>query len=82
MNIFKLAIQLFLLYLLYKFIFDFVIPVYRNAKLMSRKMKEMQQQMYEQQEQYERSASARPQSNAQSKKEESVGEYIDYEEIR
>lgn len=75
MNIFKLALQLFLLYILYRFIFHFVIPVYLNAKIMSRKMKEMQERMDQQRQ-------APPQEAPVQKKSAPAGEYIDYEEIK
>lgn len=77
MNIFKVALNIFLLYILYKFIFGFVIPVYRNAKIMSRKMKEMQERMNQQQTYQDNYQ----QTTAQ-KKPEPAGEYIDYEEIK
>ncbi|MBX2938719.1 MAG: hypothetical protein KF880_01450 [Ferruginibacter sp.] len=75
MNIFKLALQLFLLYILYKFIFHFVIPVYRNTKIMSRKMREMQERMDQQRQ------GPAPEQPVQ-KKPAPTGEYIDYEEIK
>lgn len=83
MNILKVAFQIFLLYLLYQFIFNFIIPIYRKAKLVNAKMKQMQQQM---QEQMRREQEAYQQHTAQQTKSSSnssnVGEYIDYEEIK
>ncbi len=51
MNIFKLLFQLFLLYMLYKLVFDFIIPVYRASKRMKEDVARMQQKMQEQQRQ-------------------------------
>ncbi len=49
MNIFKLLFQLFLLYMLYKLVFEFIIPVYRASKRMKQEVNQMQQKMREQQ---------------------------------
>lgn len=48
MNIFKLLFELFLLYMLYKLVFDFIIPVYKTSKRMKEQMSQMQQKMREQ----------------------------------
>lgn len=47
MNIFRLAFELFLLYLLYKLIFDFIIPVIKTAKQVKKQFGEMNTQMQE-----------------------------------
>lgn len=49
MNIFKLLFELFLLYMLYKLVFDFIIPVYKASKRMKEQVNQMQQKMREQQ---------------------------------
>ena len=45
MNIFRLLFELFLLYLAYKFIFEFIIPIYKTTRQMKGKMEEMRQKM-------------------------------------
>lgn len=50
MNIFKLLFELFIFYLLYKLVFDFIIPVYRASKRMKDQVGQMQQKMQEQQQ--------------------------------
>ena len=50
MNIFKLAFELFIIYLVYKLIFEFIIPVYNTTRQMKQKMTEMHQKMQEQQQ--------------------------------
>jgi len=82
MNIIRLLFELFLIYLLYKFIFGFVIPVYRTSKQMKGKMQDMQNRMREQQEQFNRHTQqqARPQANPGNATK--AGEYIDYEEVK
>ena len=51
MNIFKLLFELFLFYMLYKLVFDFIIPVYNASKRMKEQVNQMQQKMREQQNQ-------------------------------
>jgi hypothetical protein len=85
MNILRLLFELFIIYILYKFIFDFIIPVYRTSKQMKGKMQEMQTRMRQQQEEFNRNAQAqsRPQSQStQSSPAAKGGEYIDYEEVK
>jgi sortase (surface protein transpeptidase) len=74
----KLIFELFLLYLLYKFIFEFIIPVYQTTKQVKRKMHEMQEAMKNQQnnnhhQQSKTSSAPNPSENS---------EYIDYEEVK
>ena len=80
MNIFRLAFELFLLYLAYKFIFGFVIPLYQATKQMNNKMNNLQQKMREQEQAMRQQTQARPTAptNTRPKNEE----YIDYEEIK
>jgi len=76
----KLIFELFLLYLLYKFIFEFIIPVYQTTKQVKRKMNEMQETMKNQQ-QYQNSRHQSTQ-NSDSQKKDIDSEYIDYEEVK
>ena len=83
MNIIRLLFELFLLYMLYKFIFGFVIPVYRTSKQMKGKMQEMQNRMRQQQEEFNRQAQTRPASvTSPAQTAPRGGEYIDYEEVK
>jgi hypothetical protein len=50
MNIFKLLFELFIFYILYKIVFDFIIPVYRASKRMKDQVGQMQQKMQEHQQ--------------------------------
>ena len=81
MNILKLLFELFVIYLLYKFIFDFIIPVYRTSKQVKQKMNEAHQRMQENQggpsnDRYKNT----PQPEA--RKRPAHEDYIDYEEIK
>jgi hypothetical protein len=77
MGIFRVIFELFVLYLVYKLIFDFIIPVYKTTKQVSQKMGEMQNKMNEQ---------AQQQTNANAYKENvpMVGkeDYIEFEEVK
>ena len=81
MNIFRLAGELFLLYILYKLVFDFIIPIYTTTKKVKRQFGEMHNKMQEQMNTFnaqQRNAAAKPTAPQPSQKED----YIDYEEIK
>ena len=80
MNIFKVLFQVFLFYLLYKFIFDFIIPVYRTTKQMKHKMADMQAKMQEAARRQE--AFTAQQKTAPRTEKVEAGDYIDYEEVK
>lgn len=75
-GLFSLAWKLFLFYLLYKVIFDFIIPIYRTTKTMKGKMRDMQEQM---QQQNNRSQASAPEETPDPKPKRT--DYIDYEEV-
>ena len=83
MNIFKLIGELVVIYILYKLIFSFIIPLYNASKQMKGKMTEMQERMQAQQR-----AQAEQQSQQQTpqppKATEKISkeDYIDYEEVK
>lgn len=78
MNIFRTAAELFLIYLLYKLIFDFIIPVFESSKKIKKQFGEMQSKM-----QNDMNACQNQQKPTQT---ESVptkeGDYIEFEEIK
>lgn len=76
MNIFRLAAEIFIIYLAYRFIFDFLIPIYTTSKKVKQQFGQMQEKM-----QQMNSQQAPPQS-APPKPPVSKDEYIDYEEIK
>ena len=81
MNILRLVGELFLLYLLYKLIFDFIIPIYVASRKVKKQFGEMHAKMQEQMNKHNEQPTHRPQAapEQQLKKKE---EYIDYEEIK
>ena len=76
---FKLLIELFLFYLLYKFIFEFVIPIFRTTREVKKKMNEFQQNMNKQAE-TNRTSSTKMDKPPVSKPKSD--DYIDFEEIK
>ncbi len=78
MNIFRLAAELFLIYILYKLIFEFIIPVYQSTKKIRKQFGEMHAKMQQDMNAYEnRKTTAEPQPKV--KKE---GDYIEFEEVQ
>lgn len=66
-----------IVYLLYKLIFEFILPVSKATSQVRSKIKEMQQQQEQQYQQYQQNTSA---NNPQNTKEKE-GDYIDFEEV-
>lgn len=81
MNILRLAAEIFLLYILYKLIVDFIIPIYKTTKTVKKQFGEMNAKMQEQMNSYNQQQNAQGTTRP---KEESVKkeDYIDYEEIK
>ena len=78
MNIFRLAAELFLTYLLYKIIFEFILPVYHSTKKIRKQFSNMQEKMEEDSKApYSRTTAAQPETKVKRE-----GDYIDYEEIK
>ena len=84
MNFFRLAFELFALYILYKLIFDFIIPVAKTTKQVKKQFSAMSQQMQEKMNQ--KQASQQQQTNystpASPGPKEKKDDYIDFEEIK
>ena len=76
---FKLLIELFLFYLLYKFIFELVIPIFKTTLQVKRKMNEFQQNMNKQAETNRTSSENTAKPTASKPKSD---DYIDFEEIK
>jgi hypothetical protein len=76
---FETLVELFLFYLLYKFIFGFVIPVYKTTRQVQRKMNEFQQNMNKQAESSRTSSTNNEKPPVSKPKSD---DYIDFEEIK
>lgn len=75
--IIKVLFQLFIVYLLYKLIFDFIIPMYKTTRHIREKVNEMQGSMNGQAQQQTSSQK----SNA-TKYTPKKDDYIDFEEVK
>ncbi len=76
---FKVIVELFVLYLLYKLIFDFIIPVYNTTKQVKEKVGEMHNRMNEQmKQQQEPPKTTQAKASAKPARED----YIEFEEVK
>ena len=84
MNIFKLIGELVVIYILYKLIFSFIIPLYNSSKQMKGKMTEMQERMQAQQraQAEQQRQQAHPPQTPKATETISKDDYIDYEEVK
>ena len=77
MNIFRLAAEIFLIYILYKIIFEFIIPVYHSTKKIRKQFGEMHDKMQEDMNAYDNRRTATEPKPAVKKE----GDYIEFEEV-
>lgn len=73
----KVLFQLLLLYIGYKFIFGFIIPLFNSTRQMQSNMKDMQERMQQQQRQQQEQPPA-PKPTVKPRQED----YIEFEEIK
>jgi hypothetical protein len=73
----KAIIEIFALYLLYKLIFDFIIPVYHTTKQVKQKVNEMQRTMNERMQPQENQTTTKATPTPLGK-----DDYIEYEEVK
>lgn len=78
MNIFRLIGELFLIYIFYKLIFDFIIPVYESTKKIKKQFGDIQSKMQQDMNTFQNQQKAAP-PDAPAKKE---GDYIEFEEVK
>lgn len=77
MQLFRLIAELFVIYLLYKLVFDFILPIYQTSKQMNRKMKDFQEKTNA-----SRSNETGNDFQVKQKPQADSKEYIDFEEIK
>jgi hypothetical protein len=72
--------ELFVLYLLYKLIFDFIVPIYQTTKQVKQKVNDIHRNMNEQANQQQRNqyTSATNPTSAKPKSDD----YIEFEEVK
>lgn len=78
----KALFELFVLYLLYKLIFDFVIPVYQTTKQVKQKVNEMQRNMNEQQARQQQQQNQYTSANSHTAAKPKNDDYIEFEEVK
>jgi hypothetical protein len=78
MNIFRLAAELFLIYIFYKLIFDFIIPVYQSTKKIKKQFGDIQSKMQSDMENFQNAQKPTQQQPQEQRK----GDYIDFEEVK
>ena len=76
---FKFIIWGVVIYLIYKFVFELIVPVSKAATKMQDKIKEMQEM---QQRQMQQQQAQEPVTQAKSKATPNSDDYIDYEEVK
>ena len=78
---FRFLLIVFLIYLLYRLVFHFIIPVYKTTRQVKNQFKDMHNRMQEQMNRQKESF-----QSATTKKNESpqkpVGDYIEFEEVK
>ena len=82
----RFILYAFLIYLLYRLIFHFIIPVYKTTKQVKKQFREMHSRMEEQMNQQASFTSATEDKRAddlkKSTSKEQGGDYIDFEELK
>jgi len=70
----------FLIYLAYRLIFHFIIPIYKTSKQMKKQFREMHSRTHDhmnQQQGYQQTSTPKPEN-----KKEQAGDYIDFEDLK
>ena len=79
MSVFKILLYAFLIYLGYKIIFQFIIPVYRTTRQVKKQFREMNERMNEYAKQ--QGEQSPPEKEPKITKDK-PGDYIEFEEIK
>ena len=79
MNFFRIGIELFALYLLYKLIFDFIIPVFKTTLEVKKQFGYMNSQMQEKMNQFNNQQTQPGNTKPTSPKND---DYIEFEEVK
>ncbi|HMO62493.1 MAG TPA: hypothetical protein PKC39_03600 [Ferruginibacter sp.] len=84
MNIIRLAIELFVLYVLYKLVFDLIIPAARTTKQVKKQFNEMNARMQDQMHRQQENAYQQRYTNTPNtgKAAGSSDDYIEFEEVK
>ena len=81
MEILRFLFYAFLLYLAFRLIFDFIIPVVRTTMRIKKGFREMHERMNQHTEQF-RQQEIHPKQNQSNDNQSRGGDYIDFEEVK
>jgi hypothetical protein len=76
---FRALLYFFLVYLAYRFVFNFLVPVYKATQQVKKGFRDMHDRMNSQQD---ANSSSYQQSQSPNNSEKPAGDYIDFEEIK
>jgi predicted Holliday junction resolvase-like endonuclease len=79
--VFRIILYAFLIYVLYKLIFDLIIPVYTTTKKVKKQFREMHNKMQEEMTRQQQQT-AQAQEATKVAPEKSSADYIDFEEVK
>lgn len=82
MNLFRVIFELFVLYLLYKLVFDFIIPVYQTTRQVKKQFGDMQSKMQEQMNRHQPGSAPTNFTAEQPTPKSKDEDYIDFEEVK
>ena len=82
MNILRILFELFVLYMVYKLVFDFIIPVYRTTKQVKKQFGDMSAQMQEKMNQQQKAYSNSSSPVKEQKTTSTKDDYIEFEEVK
>jgi hypothetical protein len=81
MSILGFLFLAFIAYLVFRLVFDFILPIYRTTKRVRKGFREMQERMNGHTEQHQQRENY-PGQDQNNNNKGGVGEYIDFEEIK
>ncbi len=84
MGIFRLAGELFLIYILYKLIFEFIIPIFNATKTVKKQFNDIHVKMQDQANKMNQQQTQGPAPSAKTTTTSTpkAGDYIEYEEVK
>lgn len=82
MNIFRLAFELFILYLVYKLVFDLIIPVAKTTKQVKKQFVDMNAQMQEKMKEQQMQGNNFNTTKTSAQSTNKSDDYIEFEEIK
>ena len=82
MSIFRLAFELFILYLLYKLVFELIIPVVKTTKQVKKQFGNMNAKMQEKMDQHQQNSTYTTKDHSSAQPKTKNEDYIDFEEVK